>query len=101
MRNADYLRSVSLRCLELARNCFDLATASKLNQLGGELRNKATEMNPEATLLSELKGGSSTQPPEENVRLEQKARDVNQEAQQGNASAGVVQPGKRAATGRR
>jgi hypothetical protein len=44
MGNARYFEEQSQRCYRLARGCFDLSVAEKLNAMGDEFRNKAHEL---------------------------------------------------------
>ena len=44
MENARYFEKQSQRCYLLARGCFDLPVAEKLNAMGDEFRNKAHEL---------------------------------------------------------
>ncbi len=43
MLDPGYLRGLSMRCHSLARNCFDLATATELRRIGEELSAKAAD----------------------------------------------------------
>jgi hypothetical protein len=47
MENAQYFEEQSQRCYRLARGCFDLSVAEKLNALGNEFKDKAQKMGAE------------------------------------------------------
>ena len=44
MGDHEYLRQKANRCYQIARTCTDLDAARKINELGKELRGKATEV---------------------------------------------------------
>ncbi|HYS47824.1 MAG TPA: hypothetical protein VEM36_03500 [Xanthobacteraceae bacterium] len=41
---AAYLRTQASRCYRLARECYDLAVAHELNEMGNEFRAKARDL---------------------------------------------------------
>jgi hypothetical protein len=47
MQDARYFAEQSQRCYRLARGCFDLPVAEKLNAMGNEFREKALELDGE------------------------------------------------------
>jgi hypothetical protein len=48
MQDAAFLREQAARCYQLARECLDLATTTKLNALGDEYVRKAVELEKSA-----------------------------------------------------
>jgi hypothetical protein len=62
--NADYFRSQAKTCLTWARECFDLATATRLRLMAEEFLAKAEDMDTRARIeAARDQPGATRRPP--------------------------------------
>jgi hypothetical protein len=58
MDASEFLRQQATNCLRLARECFDLATATRLRLMAADLQTKAAEFEHRLTVLNHTGGNN-------------------------------------------